>query len=133
MHPLQPDLSVQCIIIVGVWAGGKCCPSLEAGSLIAFRIALFVRNLPAGLIAKMAAISNIDGIHMCCSAHGVVHAIVRAKSDEEAAARLRAGFDSGSAELLQTFDALSRDHLVVHTGALMLSRTLPLQTARATG
>ena len=67
---------------------------------------------------------NTKGTHWCCSAHGAVHAIVRAKSDEEAAARLRAGYDSGSAELLQTFDALSRDHLVVHTGALLLSRAV---------
>ena len=56
---------------------------------------------------------------------------MRARSDEEAAARLRAGFDSGSAELLQAFDALSRDHLVVHTGALMQSRALLSQSARA--
>ena len=68
---------------------------------------------------------DIKDTHLCCSAHGAVHAIVRARSDEEAAARLRAGFDSGSDELLQLFDALSRDHLVVHTGVLLLSRAVP--------
>ena len=55
-------------------------------------------------------------MYECCSAHGRVHAIVRARSREEAAARLRASFGSGNAELLALFDSLSRDHLSVHAG-----------------
>ena len=46
-----------------------------------------------------------------------MHAIVRARNGEEAAARLRASFDSGNAEFLALFDSLSRDHLSVHAGA----------------
>ena len=42
---------------------------------------------------------------------------MRAKSDKDAGARLRASFDTGDAELLETFDGLSRDHLSVHAGA----------------
>ncbi len=54
---------------------------------------------------------------MCCSAHGRVHAIVRAKSEDEAGERLRGSFNTGDPELLELFDSLSKDHLSVHAGA----------------
>lgn len=66
---------------------------------------------------------------MCCSTHGRVHGIVRAKSGDEARERLRASFDTGDAELLQLFDALSRDHLVVHAGAALAHALRRLQTS----
>ena len=47
---------------------------------------------------------------------GRVVAIVRAGSDQEAARRLRSSFDSGDADLLRTYDALSAKHLTVYTG-----------------
>lgn len=43
-------------------------------------------------------------------------AVVRGASDEKAAERLRAGFDSGDPALLQRFDALAK-HLTVYSGA----------------
>ena len=64
-----------------------------------------------------------------CSTHGRVHAIVRAKSGDEARERLRASFNTGSAVLLQQFDALSRDHLTVHAGAALAHRLRMLQTS----
>ena len=56
---------------------------------------------------------------MCCSAHGRVHAIVRARSGDEARERLRGSFNTGDAELLELFDSLSKDHLSVHAGAAL--------------
>lgn len=42
---------------------------------------------------------------------------MRARTGEEARERLRVSFDTGDAELLELFDALSRDRLSVHAGA----------------
>ena len=39
-----------------------------------------------------------------------------APSDEVAFSRLRAGYDSGAPELLETFDALAKKHLRVYAG-----------------
>ena len=64
---------------------------------------------------------------MCCSTHGRVHAIVRARTGDEARERLRASFDSGSSELLQLFDTLSRNHLSVHAGELRAHTLRALQ------
>ena len=58
----------------------------------------------------------LTGHGMRRSAHGRVHAIVRARTGDEARQRLRASFNSGDSELLQLFDTLSRNHLVVHAG-----------------
>ena len=43
-------------------------------------------------------------------------AVVRGASDEVAFSRLRAGYDSGAPELLETFDALAKKHLRVYAG-----------------
>ena len=43
-------------------------------------------------------------------------AVVRGSSDEEAARRLRAGYDSGDQDLLTTFDSLSAQYLTVYAG-----------------
>ena len=43
-------------------------------------------------------------------------AVVRGTSDEAAFSRLRAGYDSGAAELLDAFDALAKKHLRVYAG-----------------
>ena len=53
--------------------------------------------------------------------HGRVIGIVRGNSDEAAAERLRAGFDSGDADLLATYDALSAEHLTVYAGTCHIS------------
>jgi thioester reductase-like protein len=47
-----------------------------------------------------------------------VYAIVRGADDAAATKRLRQGFDSGDAELLATYDALSAKHLTVLAGGL---------------
>ena len=54
-------------------------------------------------------------------------AIVRGSRDEKAAERLRAGFDSGDAKLLQRYDALSK-HLVVYAGAPSATKPLHILT-----
>ena len=46
----------------------------------------------------------------------MVVAIVRAHGDDAAYSRLRAGYDSGDAELLKAFDDLAKDHLKVYAG-----------------
>ena len=48
----------------------------------------------------------------------MVVAIVRAHGDDAAYSRLRAGYDSGDAELLKAFDNLAKDHLKVYAGRL---------------
>ena len=54
----------------------------------------------------------------------MVVAIVRAHGDDAAYSRLRAGYDSGDAELLKTFDDLARDNLKVYAGGLSEGATL---------
>ena len=51
-----------------------------------------------------------------CRKGGYVVAVVRGASDEVAFSRLRAGYDSGAPELLETFDALAKKHLRVYAG-----------------
>ena len=48
----------------------------------------------------------------------MVVAIVRAHGDDAAYSRLRAGYDSGDAELRKAFDDLAKDHLKVYAGRL---------------
>jgi thioester reductase-like protein len=48
---------------------------------------------------------------------GRVVAIVRGTSDEQAAQRLRSGYESGDNELLSVFNSLSAKHLIVLAGA----------------
>ena len=43
-------------------------------------------------------------------------AIVRGNGDDVAYSRLRAGYDSGDAELLKVFDDLAAKHLKVYAG-----------------
>jgi len=45
-----------------------------------------------------------------------VVAIVRGNGDDVAYSRLRAGYDSGDAELLKVFDDLAAKHLKVYAG-----------------
>lgn len=69
-------------------------------------------------------------LNMVCAASregGRVVAIVRGSSDEKATERLRAGFDSGDAKLLQRYDALSK-HLVVYAGAPSATEPLHIFT-----
>ena len=47
--------------------------------------------------------------------------IVRGNSDEAAFSRLRAGYDSGDAELLKLFDDLASKHLKVYAGTAALT------------
>ena len=61
----------------------------------------------------------------------MVVAIVRAHGDDAAYSRLRAGYDSGDAELLKAFDDLAKDHLRVYAGRH--SRRLTLRCGAAWG
>ena len=47
---------------------------------------------------------------------GRIVAVVRGGSDEEAARRLRVGYDSGDPDLLAKFDSLSAQYLTVYAG-----------------
>ena len=47
---------------------------------------------------------------------GLVVAIVRGNGDDAAYSRLRAGYDSGDAELIKLFDNLASKHLRVYAG-----------------
>ncbi len=69
----------------------------------------------AAFVSDMAWSESRDG--------GRVVAIVRGSSDEKAAERLRAGFDSGDATLLQRYDTLSK-HLTVYAGVPSLTISL---------
>ena len=51
-----------------------------------------------------------------CRKDGLVVAIVRGNGDDAAYSRLRAGYDSGDAELLKLFDDLASKHLRVYAG-----------------
>ena len=78
-----------------------------------------------GIVRGNSAMWVILIRHACsCSRrqHGRVIGIVRGNSDEAAAERLRAGFDSGDADLLATYDALSAEHLTVYAGTCHISR-----------
>lgn len=77
----------------------------------------------AAVLQQCSCLSRYANLR-CHRPHGRVVAIVRAGSDEEAARRLRASFDSGDADLLRTYDALSAEHLTVYTG--MFSPFCPL-------
>ena len=59
-----------------------------------------------------------------CRKDGYVVAVVRGASDEAAFSRLRAGYDSGAAELLETFDALAKTHLRVYAGQQRLTHAV---------
>ena len=60
----------------------------------------------------------------------MVVAIVRAHGDDAAYSRLRAGYDSGDAELLKAFDDLAKDHLRVYAGRLSEGTILSLRCSR---
>ena len=45
-------------------------------------------------------------------------AVVRGNGDDAAYSRLRAGYDSGDAELLKLFDDLAAKHLKVYAGTI---------------
>ena len=53
---------------------------------------------------------------LSCRKDGYVVAVVRGNGDKAAYSRLRAGYDSGDAELLRVFDDLARTHLRVYAG-----------------
>ena len=65
---------------------------------------------------KLQNVWNIKGWPIFCRKDGVVVAIVRGNGDDVAYSRLRAGYDSGDAELLKVFDDLAAKHLKVYAG-----------------
>ena len=52
-------------------------------------------------------------------------AVVRGNGDDAAYSRLRAGYDSGDAELVKIFDDLAAKHLRVYAGAIPLRSVTP--------
>jgi len=54
-----------------------------------------------------------------------VVAVVRGNGDDAAYSRLRAGYDSGDAELVKIFDDLAAKHLRVYVGAIPFCSVTP--------
>ena len=112
--PCNQGLSMACTSCCQLRCGYRCTETSRGDEILysCAESAHYISSRPAHLCLALQS----QGFLGSCRKGGLVVAIVRGHGDDAAYSRLRAGYDSGDAELLQTFDNLAKDHLKVYAG-----------------